>query len=126
MCSEKCQDSKDHIPECNLTHKKITNLGVKKILPLYEVVAVFRCLHYKFTDQDKYECVQRLLSYPSHRYRKKEAVFNNYLSEYYTCHDTSLANLDGNFRRIFIPTQILMGWNSVNGVGIAVRRDHLS
>ena len=36
---------------------------MKKILQLYEVVAIFRLMYYKYTDKAKYVQIQELISY---------------------------------------------------------------
>ena len=50
--------------ECTITKtRKITNLNIKKILQLYEVVAIFRLMYYKYVDEAKYRQIQELISH---------------------------------------------------------------
>ena len=74
MCSEACAGSPTHQPECRLTRQRGSpiTLEVKsstKAFPLYEAVAIFRCMSLKTTDPDKYKGIMELEGHKEERKR---------------------------------------------------------
>ena len=75
MCNETCAGSVTHQPECQLTRQRGSpiNLEIKsstKAFPLYETVAIIRCLALKTTDPDKYKAIMELESHKEERREK--------------------------------------------------------
>jgi hypothetical protein len=74
MCSDTCSGSVAHQPECSLTQQRGSpiNLEIKnpsKPFPLYESVAILRCLALKATDPDKYKSIMQLEGHTEERKR---------------------------------------------------------
>lgn len=73
MCSDTCSGSVTHQAECAMTRQRGSpiNLEIKssaKPFPLYESVAILRCMALKSTDPDKYK---GLFELESHREERK-------------------------------------------------------
>lgn len=74
MCSDTCAGSVTHQPECALTRQRGSpiSLDIKnnsKPYPLYEVVAILRCMSLKTTDPDKYKSLFELEGHKEERKR---------------------------------------------------------
>ena len=74
MCSDTCSSSASHQPECNLTRQrgspiKLEIKNANKPFPLYEAVALLRCMALKATDPDKYKSILQLESHKEERIR---------------------------------------------------------
>ena len=75
MCNEACAGSPTHQPECQLTRQRGSpiTLEVKsstKAFPLYEAVAILRCMSLKTTDPDKYKGIMELEGHKEEREAK--------------------------------------------------------
>uniref|UniRef100_A0A0K2TV79 Protein msta n=2 Tax=Lepeophtheirus salmonis TaxID=72036 RepID=A0A0K2TV79_LEPSM len=64
MCNEICRNSPAHIPECRITAERGSPIKIavtiNKPFPLYEVVALLRCLYMKEKSSEKYKALIRL------------------------------------------------------------------
>ena len=86
MCSEACSGSVTHQPECRLTRQRGSpiNLEIKsstKAFPLYETVAILRCMSLKTTDPDKYKGIMELESHKEERKRSGRSVKTKFNSD---------------------------------------------
>ena len=74
MCNDTCSSSISHQPECNLSRArgspiKLDIKNASKPFPLYEAVALLRCMSLKNTDPDKYKSILQLESHKEERIR---------------------------------------------------------
>jgi len=74
MCSEACAGSPTHQPECRLTRQRGSPITLEiksstKAFPLYEAVAILRCMSLKTTDPDKYKGIMELEGHKEERKR---------------------------------------------------------
>ena len=74
MCNDTCSSSISHQPECNLSRTrgspiKLDIKNASKPFPLYEAVALLRCMALKNTEPDKYKSIMQLESHKEERVR---------------------------------------------------------
>jgi len=74
MCNEACSTSPNHKPECEMTlargHPMKIDIGnAAKPFPLYETVAIMRCLSLKITSPEKYKALLALEPHTEERKR---------------------------------------------------------
>ena len=79
MCNEVCAASPSHKPECEMTlargHPMQIEVVSGKPFPLYETVAIMRCLYLKVTAPDKYKALMALEPHTEERKRNGRYVF---------------------------------------------------
>ncbi|XP_059080640.1 SET domain-containing protein SmydA-8-like isoform X1 [Tigriopus californicus] len=74
LCSEGCMDSASHVPECSFTQARGKPIPAdvahsKRPHPLYEIVALLRCLYHKQSNQPLYDKLLQLESHTQERLR---------------------------------------------------------
>ena len=74
MCSDTCSSAVSHQPECCLTRQrgspiKLEIKNTSKPFPLYESVALLRCMFLKQSEPDKYKAILQLESHKEERLR---------------------------------------------------------
>ena len=79
MCNEACAASPSHKPECQMTlargHPMSIDIGnSSKPFPLYETVAIMRCLYLKNTAPEKYKALMALEPHTEERKRNGRYV----------------------------------------------------
>ena len=79
MCNEACSASPNHKPECEMTlargHPMKIDIGnAAKPFPLYETVAIMRCLSLKITSPEKYKALLALEPHTEERKRNGRYV----------------------------------------------------
>ena len=81
MCNEACSTSPNHKPECEMTlargHPMKIDIGnAAKPFPLYETVAIMRCLSLKITSPEKYKALLALEPHTEERKRNGRYVLH--------------------------------------------------
>ena len=81
MCNEACSASPNHKPECQMTlargHPMKIDIGnAAKPFPLYETVAIMRCLSLKITSPEKYKALLALEPHTEERKRNGRYVLH--------------------------------------------------
>lgn len=73
MCNEICAASPSHKPECEMTlargHPMQIEVVSGKPFPLYETVAIMRCLYLKVSAPEKYKALMALEPHTEERKR---------------------------------------------------------
>ena len=72
LCSESCVQSENHRAECVMSQKRekpitLEVTGSKRPTPLYEVVAILRCMYLKQANEDKYNNLMKLEAHTQER-----------------------------------------------------------
>ena len=71
MCSDSCVASENHRAECAMSQRREKPISIdvtsKRPNPLYEVVAILRCMHLKTSNEDKYNSLMRLEAHTQER-----------------------------------------------------------